>query len=353
MSLIIFFLASSCALFSQQKKNPPPVEQQQHVTPQQVQQQLDHAESDFKKAEEMFNPWYTGPLITPSATVAPLGTFSTQPYLYVIDTFGSYDKQRKFQKSQQGSQISVNPVGGPLLQFGLTPFTDLTISGGGAMNWQDGSFGGGYGDTSVGVGFCFIKQSLYVPGIKFSVKELFPTGTYQHLSSNGLGLGATGGGAYRTSFSLAIAKIVFWSYKHPMNLRLFFSYSIPTCVSVKGFNAYGGGFGTRATVHPGNIFAADFGIEYSITQRWVLALDVAYENRNQVKYIGNPGKNADGSPAALGTGYKDNLSLAPAIEYNFHENFGILWGAWFSVYGRNSSAFAGGIFSVTYAFKVN
>ena len=113
MSLIIFCLASTCALFSQQKKNPPPDIQQQHVTLQQVQQQLDQAESDFKKSEEMFNPWYTGPLITPSATVVPLGVFSTQPYLYVIDTFGSYDKKRKFQKSKQGSQISVNPVGGP------------------------------------------------------------------------------------------------------------------------------------------------------------------------------------------------------------------------------------------------
>lgn len=353
MNLLIFCAASTCSLFSQQKKNPEPVIQQEHVTPQQVQKQLDQAERDFKRAEEMFNPWYTGPLITPSANVMPLGYFSTQPYLYIIDTFGSYNRERKFHKSKQGSQISVNPVGGPILQFGLTPFTDLTISAGGALNWQAGSFGGGYGDTSAAFGFCFVKQSLYVPGIKFSIKQLFPTGTYQHLNKNGLGLSATGGGAYRTSLSLAIAKLVFWSYKHPINFRLFFSYSVPTCVSVKGFNTYGGGFGTRAIVHPGNVFSADLGIEYSITQRWVLALDVAYENRGPVRYVGNPGKNADGSPASLGTGCRDNLSLAPAIEYNWSENLGVLGGAWFSVYGRNSSAFAGGIFSVTYTFKVN
>jgi hypothetical protein len=337
---------------SQQPEQAAP-QQSEEMTPQQIQQQLDQAEIDFKHAQEMFSPWYTGPLITPSATVMDLGYFNIQPYLYVIDTYAAFDQHRKSKRSKHGSQISVNPVAGPLLQFGLTPYTDLTIVVPGAMNWQDGSFGGGIGDASVGIGFRFLQQTPWVPAVKFSIKEIFPTGSYQHLSSNGLGLSATGGGAYWTAFGLSISKIVFFSYSHPMNLRLAFSYSIPTSVRVKGFNTYGGGFKTNAEVLPGNIFDVDLGIEYSITQRWVLALDVAYEAQGEIRSRGYPGTNADGSPASLKRGYRDNLSLAPALEYNWNENLGVIGGAWFSVYGRNSGNFAGGMFSVTYTFKVN
>ena len=348
----IFLYIMCAASLAECKKEPVSIPIVTEKTPQQIQKELDQAEKDFKHAKEMFNPWYTGPLITPSASVMPLGYFNTQPYLYVIDTYANFDKHRKSHKAKH-AQISVTPVAGPLIQTGLTPFTDITINAGGALNWQDGHFGGGYADTSVNLGFLFTQQTRYVPAMKFSIKQVFPTGTYQHLSDNGLGLSATGDGCYRTAFSLAISKIVFWSYAHPINLRLFLSYSIPTIVHVRGFNTYGGGFGTNAHVHPGNGFEADFGLEYSITQRWVLALDVAYTARGQVRWRGDPGINLNGSPATLGGGYKDNLNLAPAVEYSWNENLGVLGGFWFSVYGRNTGNFFGGIFSVTYTFKVS
>ena len=46
----------------------------------------------------------------------------------------------------------------------------------------------------------------------------------------------------------------------------------------------------------------------------------------------------------------DNLSLAPAIEYNWNENLGVLGGAQFSGYGKNSANFITGQFSVVYTW---
>src|SRR5690606_33928892 len=104
------------------------------------------------------------------------------------------------------------------------------------------------------------------------------------------------------------------------------------------FNSYGGGFGTKGRVHPGGSFQADFGLEVALTQNWVLANDLVYTFQNATHFSGNPGTvSPGGAPASVRSPYSDNLSLAPAIEYNFNSNLGLLVGTQFSVYGRNSS----------------
>jgi hypothetical protein len=114
-------------------------------------------------------------------------------------------------------------------------------------------------------------------------------------------------------------------------------------VHVAGLNAYGGGKGTRGTVRPGNIFSTDLGIEISITQRWVFCTDFVYKAVNPTKFHGV-------TTVPVGIGSSDNLSIAPGFEYSWNPNLGVLAGAWFSVYGRNSANFVSGIVSVSYAF---
>jgi len=46
---------------------------QEAKTPEQVQGELEQAEKRFQHAKELFNPYYTGPLITPSAAMIPPG----------------------------------------------------------------------------------------------------------------------------------------------------------------------------------------------------------------------------------------------------------------------------------------
>lgn len=318
-----------------------------YESPEQIQKELDEAESQYKKAKEMFNPWYTGPLLTPSASMMPQGMGNIQPYLFVADNYAQYN-QNRHSESLPHKLISV--TANTIVQTGLTDTCDFIFSAGAITNWQDGEFGGGFQDVSATLGFPITRETLYIPKIKFSIKETFPTGKYKKLSTNGLNLNSTGGGSYQTQVSLAFGKLIWWTYPYPMNVRLSLSYNIPTPVLVKDFNAYGGGFHTNGTVRPGNTFAADFGYELSFTQRWVFAIDVVYTAQNRTKFHGQSGFTRQGSAASVGSGYNDNLSLAPAIEYNWNENFGVLGGAWFSVYGRNSLNFAQGVFSVVYTW---
>lgn len=320
---------------------------QQQKTPEEIQKELDAAETKYKIAKSMFNPWYTGPLVTPSASMMPPGSANIQPYLFVTGSWAAYNSERHA-VSRQDNVYSVQVT--PPMQVGVTDTMDFVLSPAAVVNWQAGHNGGGFNDLSTTIGFPILRQTLYLPGMKFTIAESFPTGKYQDLSTNGLGLNATGSGAYATTFGFAISKVIWWTYPYPMNVRSFVGYTISTDVDVSDFNSYGGGFGTDGTVSPGNKLTADFGMEVSFTQRWVFALDVVYVAANQTTFHGNPGLNADGTIASVGNPYNDNLSLAPAIEYNWNENLGILWGVQFSVYGRNSSVFATGQFSVEYTW---
>ena len=315
-------------------------------TPEQIEMELQVAEAQFNKALEIFNPWYTGPIFTPGASMMPVGNGNTQPYLFITDTYAAFNKDRK---SISLASHQVQLKGTANIATGITPNFDFNLNFAALENWQFSHTGGGFGDMSLVGGFLIYQQTRYVPQMKLSITQVFPTGKYKNLSTNGFGLNSTGGGAYSTQFGLTFSKVMFWTTKHPINMRIFFGYQLSTVVHVRNFNTYGGGFGTRGHVRPGNTLSVDYGFEFSINQQWVLATDVVYSATNRTKFHGNPGLR-DGSPASVGNGYSDNLSLSPAIEYNFNENVGLIAGVWFSVYGRNSGNFASGIISVTYSF---
>lgn len=311
-------------------------------TPQQIQQQLNDAQAQYEHALKLFNPWYTGPLITPSATMVDPGYAMWQPYLFFTDTYANYDNDRHVVSRPNLFSIKVQPV---ILQVGVTPSVDATVIMSGVANWSKGKSGGGFNDISTVIGFLINRESLYIPKFKFSISQSFPTGKFQHLNHNGLGLDSTGAGAWQTTFTIATGKVIFWNTLHPMNVRFAFSGTLSTSVRVKNFNAYGGGFKTKGTVHPGNAYSADLGMELSITQPWAIALDIVYNWQNKTTFHGKPGFNANGTPASVGSRYNDQLSLAPAVEYNFNDAMGLLGGVWFTVYGRNSGDFVSGIFS--------
>lgn len=315
--------------------------------PEVLQKELCQAEKKYAQAKEMFNPWYTGPLVTPSASMMPPGSANIQPYLFFVDTYATFDSTRH-SVSLPHNLYSVQLIAP--LQVGITDTMDLVFNPGGEVNWQDGETGGGFLDIGCTIGFPILRQSIYIPGLKFTISETFPTGKYQNLSQNGLNLNSTGGGSYQTRFGLTTSKVLWWTYPNPMNVRLFVGYTIPSTVHVENFNTYGGGIGTKGTVRPGNSFTADLGMEVSLTQAWVFACDVVYTAQNRTKFHGSPGHTLDGSTATVGSPSNDNLSLAPALEYNWNENLGIIAGSQFSVYGRNSGNFVNGQFSVVYTW---
>ena len=298
----------------------------------------------------MFVPWYTGPLVTPSASMMPPGEGMLQPYLFVNDDYAAFDEDR--QSVTIPNKVNVNPL--VVLQLGITDTMDIQLIPQADASWQSGATGGGLGDTIVVLGFPICPETIHVPELKFTLAEIFPTGRYQRLNTDGLALGASGSGSWQTQIGLTGSKLTFWSTPHPFKVRAFLGYKFAVPVTVHGFNAYGGGYGTYGKVHPGGAFSADLGLELSLTQSWVLATDVVYVCQSSTSFSGKAGVTSKGgdTPASVGYGYNDQLSLAPALEYNWGPNLGIIGGVQFSVYGRNSSNFVSGQLSVCWSFDI-
>ena len=315
--------------------------------PEVVERQLEDAEREFDKAKKMFNPWYAGPLLTPSAHILGPGYINIQPYLFWTNTRAQYDKSGKSHKIP--NKHTLNPQI-PML-IGALSWMDFTVSGQYVWNKQKGVVGNGWGDTGVGVNFGLMKEGPYRPALLFGIKETFPSGRYQRLNPRKAGLDATGAGSYQTTLTFNIAKLVWWLTLHPMNFRFSFNYTLPAPVKVHGNNAYGGGAGTHGKVRPGKTFQGDIGYEYSFTQKWVAALDIVYDYQNDSTFSGHAGSTG-GVPNAVGAPFNDQLSLAPALEYNPTANLSFLAGVWFTVYGRNSGNFVSGVITVEYTFKL-
>ena len=157
-----------------------------------------------------------------------------------------------------------------------------------------------------------------------------------------------GAGAFETDLGVVFGRLIHVRGIHYLNSRLSVSYAIPSNVHVKGFNNYGGGFGTKGLVKVGNSITTLLGLELNMSLNWALALDVAYAYGNKTRFSGRKGFNPDGSHASVGGPSFNQVSLAPALEYNFNESVGIIAGAWFTVAGRNSSQFATGVVAVNW-----
>ena len=128
-----------------------------------------------------------------------------------------------------------------------------------------------------------------------------------------------------------------------MELRWYGSYRIGTATFVKGYNAYGGGSKTRGKEYPGNSLFVGASIQYNLTQRWVFACDALYEHYNKDRFSGRTVKRMT-NPSS------ERFSIAPALEYNWSSNIGMIAGVWVSMAGRNTAQFVSGVLKVNTYF---
>ncbi len=296
--------------------------------------------------EEKIEPWFTGPLLAPSGHVVPVGYMNIEPYVFTTVTYAQYDKHGHAQSVP--NVCSVNPE--VPLQFGLTKWMDVTVTPAFVWNSSQHRSATRFGDFPIALGFQLLmdKADHWWPAIKIAIRESFPTGKYEKLNPEKLGLDISGSGAYVTSIGFAMSRLFWFGGAHYLAPRLGVGYYFPSAVHVKGFNAYGGGHGTHGTVYPGHTLNAVLGLEFSLTRRWVLACDIFNTYSARTRFKGHNGVTATGAPAGVGSPSSEQLSLAPAIEYNWSDKLGVIAGCWFTVSGRNAGDFASAVIALNY-----
>ncbi len=288
--------------------------------------------------------WYTGTYL--SATAVNINAI--EPFITLAAFYGNYESDWKLKRHE--TTWSANPAVEVI--FELTKRLGIELTGGLLSNFRGNQKATHFTDSSIILGYEVLedRKDSWVPNFRLGLEILLPTGHYNHLDPKKQGIDITGSGAYFFGPLLAFSK-TFRFPCHFMNLYWSFGYLFPTNAYLKGLNTYGGGHGTRGKIRPGQGLAAILSAEYSLSNHWVLALDIELLHQTASSHFkGRPGILSPGIPAPVGLPSSISLSVAPQIEYNFNSKSGIIFGAWGTVAGRNSRAFASAIFAYLYVF---
>lgn len=298
--------------------------------------------SSTSKAE----PWFTGPLLAPSGHTIPSGHTNLEVYGLHIVSNGAYDSDGNVIHTPHFIVNVINPI----FSHGITDWMDVQFSLPYSFNSTQGIHNNGIGDVAPAVGFQLLEQksAKWKPDLRFVIQETIPTGRFELLSPEGAGTDSTGYGSYQTQLALNFQHLATLFKTHYLRTRLSLSHIYYSPVDVHGFNSYGGTITTNGTIASGTENDADLAFEFTLTQHWVAVME-AYVSRGQsTQFNGNFGIGPIDDPENLTIkgGYSE-AGLAPALEYNFSPNVGLIGGVWFPVKGRNTSHY------MTYALALN
>ena len=283
--------------------------------------------------QSLDDAWWTGPIVAAGAATLPQGHALIEPYVFDAITRGRYDSDGNYRPSD-----TVHSFGSlTYMLYGVTDaFTAGVIPTFGFNDVSSGedSSGIGVGDVTLQAQFRLSQfdANRHLPTSSLVLQQTLPTGQYDRLGtrpSDGLGAGA-----YTTSLAVH-SQYYFWMPSgRILRTRLNVAYAMSDSVDVTDTSVYGTSEGFRGHADPGDTFSIYSAWEYSVTRKWVLALDVFYQRDDSTSVRGTDGQ----MPFAAESGSAWRLGLAPAIEYNFTSRVGVIVGArWFAA-GRNTSA---------------
>ncbi|MBS0615614.1 MAG: hypothetical protein JSR58_03560 [Verrucomicrobia bacterium] len=292
---------------------------------------------------EESEPWFTGPLLTPSAQVVPYGHVNFEPYIYWTQTRNKFNSHWHSFSIPHGNQL----LSQNFIQSGIYNKLELDLTPQFAYNKKQGQHMWRVLDMPFGLAYQLYadENNRHVPKLKLRMQATAPIGKYDRLDpeKNGTDIGGTG--SWNPQFGLVFSELFYIKGAHYLSTRVFVNYVIPTPVHVRGISAYGGTHKTRGTVYPGNQLVVAAAMEYSFTQNWVYAMDLLYVHSNKTRFSGKKG-----SPIAPGGPSSENFSVAPAIEYNWSSDIGIIAGPWIVFAGRNTEQFISWVAAVNFYF---
>jgi hypothetical protein len=284
---------------------------------------LDDASSTSGDRQQLSDAWWTGPLIANSAGALPQGHYLIEPYLYDVrsphlDSFGSLT----------------------YLQYGIT---DRWMAGliptfaYNRVNNGPSSDNIEPGDLSVQAQYSLhsFHEGSWLPAMALMVQETLPTGRYDQL--NHPLADAQGSGTYTTTIQLNTQTYFWLPNGRILRMRFNIGGSFSSDASIRDVSVYGTPPGFRGHASPGNGFLVNAAWEYSMTQHWVLAFDLAYHYTNVGTVHGTFTSQSGITPLSYHLGSSANFAFAPAIEYNWRSNLGVIVGVRVFTGGHNST----------------
>lgn len=292
-------------------------------------------------------PWFTGPLLAPAGHTIPNGHTNFEFYAIDVITNGQYNGSGQIVRTPTFRTFVANPI----LSHGFTDWLDVQMTVPYAFNSTQGVHHNRLTDVSTAIGIQLLEQkgSPKRMDVRILLQETIPTGRYDNLNPLLLGTDATGLGSYQTQIGINFQYLLQVLDTHYLRTRLIVSRIYSSNVKVDGLSSYGGTVNTHGVIEPGTESDIDLAFEFTLTQNWVAVLEGYTSSGSSTRFNGILNIANVGSPplANIGSGSFREDALAPAIEYNFNQNIGIIGGVWFPVKGVNTSHF------MTYMLALN
>lgn len=274
-------------------------------------------------------------MLAPSANTLPRGHFLIEPYLYDVITRSAFDsKGNRMKVPHENSYGSLT-----YMLYGIAnKFTLGMIPTFGYNQVSSGasSTGIGVGDLTLQAQYRLhlFHEGSSIPTMSVAVQQTLPTGRYEQLGRVSDGFGS---GAFITSPAF-YSQTFFW-LPNGRILRMRFNVepAFSKRVNIRDISVYGTSVGFRGQANPAPSVFVDAAWEYSVTKRWVLALDATYRHQGNTSVAGLNVSDPT-QPVRLNSGSSDALGLAPAIEYNWKPNVGVLLGVRVIPVGRNTAS---------------
>lgn len=281
------------------------------------------------------SPWFTGPILAPNGNTIPFGHANVEIYGFATSNVGVFNRHWKLATTPAAESYQVNPI----ISYGLADKFDAQLNLPYADNKSQHRQNDHIGDIAIALGYQALTQQPkeWLPNLRITLQQIFPTGRYEFLDPTQNGVDATGTGTYQTALGFNFQDLSEPFTDHYLRTRLSLVYQYANPVTLHGLSTHGGTQTTHGTYNYGNVASADVACEFTLTQHWVPVIEAFYFHRDTSSFTGTI--DLDGVLTTLGHQDVEEFSLAPALEYNFSENYGIIAGAWFVIKGKDAPDF--------------
>jgi len=290
--------------------------------------------------------WFTGSLYAVSPALSHAGATAIEPYAIYSRNTGSFDADGVHHASSDGTDEAILLT---VVKFGLTDRLTIATTPAFSRSWNSGreSTDAGFGDLPIELEYRLQDGVVATgaPSVTASIGIRLPTGVHDHLRNP---LNGRGSGAWSAKAGILAQSLFNTGDNHAMRVRLYGSVSIPVAsVSVRDVSVYGTEDGFAGHVLPGASAEVGMSVGYALSQRWVLALDLLYDT---AQGFALNGARADGIRLQTRSPSSASFAIAPAVEYSWSADAGIIAGVAFSAAGRNSASFVAPQIAISLSF---
>jgi hypothetical protein len=278
--------------------------------------------------------WWTGPMLANTPATPGRGEINGETFF--------------FDQIANGSRVYGSLT---LLSLGITDRLALGVKPMIGMTRLDGQTSRlALGDVTLLAQYRMTSPaaSAFRPTVAVVLQRGLATGRFDRLDTRPAA--ALGNGAPSTTVSLYAQQSFTLANGRRFRARTNLSRTFFGRARVEGESVFGTSPGFRGRASPGDDTALIVAGEYSLSRRWALALDLVYERTEGGSVVGRyePGSGRDGRQRIDKSAF---FALAPAIEYNFSADLGMLVGTRVKVRGHNSAPSITPAVALVFAFN--